>query len=143
VIAIIARSAAKLVGLTVGRDWLLWLIFGASAGVTAWTESEILWGFLLGGVAALLVRAPPRLSSRPTLLTLPPGLAWLVSGLHGPASGETLWTILWYFTEAGAFVFGSGLAIVPFLYGGVVLRFHWLSDQQFLDAIAVAMITPG
>jgi chromate transporter len=143
VIAIIARSAVKLVRLTVGRDWLLWLIFGASAGVTAWTESEILWVFLLGGVAALMVRAPPRLSSRPTLLTLPPGLAWFVSGLHGPASGETLWTILWYFTEAGAFVFGSGLAIVPFLYGGVVQRFHWLSDQQFLDAIAVAMITPG
>ncbi|MBI3863816.1 MAG: chromate efflux transporter, partial [Planctomycetia bacterium] len=38
---------------------------------------------------------------------------------------------------------GSGLAIVPFLYGGVVSRFHWLTEQQFLDAIAVAMITPG
>ena len=40
-------------------------------------------------------------------------------------------------------MFGSGLAIVPFLYGGVVSRFHWLTEQQFLDAIAVAMITPG
>src|SRR5262249_10090469 len=48
-----------------------------------------------------------------------------------------------YFAEAGAFVFGSGLAIVPFLYGGVVERFHWLSERQFLDAVAVAMITPG
>lgn len=52
-------------------------------------------------------------------------------------------TIAWYFAEAGAFVFGSGLAIVPFLHGGVVTRFHWLTDQQFLDAVAVAMITPG
>src|SRR6185436_12904893 len=60
-----------------------------------------------------------------------------------PASRATLWTIGWYFAEAGAFVFGSGLAIVPFLYGGVVDRFHWLSDRQFLDAVAVAMITPG
>src|SRR4029079_3452200 len=38
---------------------------------------------------------------------------------------------------------GSGLAIVPFLYGGVVKDYGWLTDQQFLDAVAVAMITPG
>jgi chromate transporter len=40
-------------------------------------------------------------------------------------------------------VFGSGLAIVSFSYGGVVERFHWLTEQQFVDAVAVAMITPG
>jgi chromate transporter len=40
-------------------------------------------------------------------------------------------------------VFGSGLAIVPFLYGSVVGKFHWLTERQFLDAVAVAMITPG
>jgi chromate transporter len=51
--------------------------------------------------------------------------------------------LLWFFTKAGAFVFGSGLAIVPFLYGGVVEQHHWLTDRQFLDAVAVAMITPG
>jgi chromate transporter len=54
-----------------------------------------------------------------------------------------LWRIAWYFTEAGAFVFGSGLAIVPFLHGGVVDQFHCLTERQFLDAVAVAMITPG
>jgi len=48
-----------------------------------------------------------------------------------------------YFAEAGAFVFGSGLAIVPFLHGGVVNQYHWLTERQFLDAVAVAMITPG
>jgi hypothetical protein len=47
------------------------------------------------------------------------------------------------FAYAGSFVFGSGLAIVPFLYGGVVQEYHWLSDRQFVDAVAVAMITPG
>src|SRR6185312_1724638 len=51
--------------------------------------------------------------------------------------------IAWYFAEAGAFVFGSVLAIVPFLYGGVVGKFQWLTERQFLDAVAVAMITPG
>src|SRR5262249_53772087 len=68
---------------------------------------------------------------------------WLLTGLHGPAEVGTLWTLLWYFAEAGAFVFGSGLAVVPFLHQGVVERFGWLNERQFLDAVAVAMITPG
>jgi chromate transporter len=143
VIAIIVRSAVKLVRMTLGRDWLLWSLFAANASVTAWTESEIVWIFLLSGVVALLVKAPPRLGRAAIASGLAPLPAWLVSGLHGPATLGTLATIGLYFAEAGAFVFGSGLAIVPFLYGGVVERFGWLNDRQFLDAVAVAMITPG
>src|SRR5216684_7538795 len=71
------------------------------------------------------------------------GFGWLLAGLHGTASASVLSSLFFFFLNAGAFVFGSGLAIVPFLYGGVVGRFHWLTEQQFLDAIAVAMITPG
>jgi chromate transporter len=141
VIAVLARSAYKLCRLTLGKDWLLWLIFAAAAVVTALTESEIVWVFLLGGLVVLFVRAPPRL--RPEAASVTPGLAWLVTGLHGPAPVATLWTLLAYFAEAGAFVFGSGLAIVPFLHQGVVERFGWLNERQFLDAVAVAMITPG
>src|SRR5882724_9721577 len=59
VIAIIARSATKLVKLTLTRDWLLWAIFLVSGIVTAWTEQEILWIFLAAGVAAMLIRTPP------------------------------------------------------------------------------------
>jgi chromate transporter len=55
----------------------------------------------------------------------------------------TLSQIFLYFAKAGMFVFGSGLAVVPFLYGGVVQGHHWLTDHQFVDAVAVAMITPG
>jgi chromate transporter len=143
VIAILARSVVKLVRLAVGMDWLRWLIFVASALVTAVTESEVVWVFLLGGIVALLVKAPPRFRNRTSLTAYLPGLEWLVTGLHGPASTGTLWTVLLYFAEAGAFVFGSGLAIVPFLHQGVVERFEWLNDRQFLDAVAVAMITPG
>jgi chromate transporter len=142
VIAILARSAYKLVRVAVGKDWLLGLVFALSGLVTALTESEIVWVFLLGGVANLLVRAPPRIR-RGAGPPAAPGLAWLLTGLHGPASATTLWALLWFFTEAGAFVFGSGLAIVPFLRQGVVERFGWLDDRQFLDAVAVAMITPG
>lgn len=143
VIAIIVRSAVKLVRLTLAKDVLLWLIFVTSAVITAWSESEILWVFLGSGVVALFIKTPPRFR-RTTLasgaIAFP---AWLLSGLRSAADAGTLWRLGLYFAEAGAFVFGSGLAIVPFLYGGVVDRYHWLTDQQFLDAVAVAMITPG
>ena len=141
VIAIIARSVLKLGRMTLSNDRLLWVLFGVSGVVTAWTESEIVWIFLASGVIALLVKAPPRLKLGSLSLGVLP--LWLLNGLHGPAAVGTLWTIAWYFAEAGAFVFGSGLAIVPFLHAGVVERYHWLSDRQFLDAVAVAMITPG
>lgn len=143
VIAIIARSAFKLTRMTLARDWLLWLLFSVSAFVTGWTESEIVWVFLLSGFVPLVVRSRPGFFRRVRTLSLAPWFVWWTSGLHGPASTGTLWTITWYFAEAGAFVFGSGLAIVPFLYGGVVGEFQWLSERQFLDAVAVAMITPG
>ena len=142
VIAVIARSAWKLVRATVARDWLLAGILAANAGVTAWTESEIIWLILISGVLTMLIKAPPRMRRAPALGLLPLP-AWLLTGLYGPAPVSTLGTILLYFAEAGAFVFGSGLAIVPFLHGGVVGRFRWLDEQQFLDAVAVAMITPG
>ncbi len=141
VIAIIARSALKLTRLTLGRDALLWSLFAVSAAVTAWTESEMVWVFIGAGALAVLLRTRPwtRHHALPLVL-LPPSL---LSGLAGPASADTLWRIGWYFAEAGAFVFGSGLAIVPFLHGGVVREFGWLNERQFLDAVAVAMITPG
>jgi chromate transporter len=141
VIAIIVRSVVKLVTMTLSKDWLLWTLFVTSAVATAWTESEIVWLFLASGFIAMFFKAPPPWSKSTGAMAVFP--LWSVTGILGPASGGTLATIAWYFAEAGAFVFGSGLAIVPFLHGGVVTRFHWLSDQQFLDAVAVAMITPG
>ncbi|MFN7698842.1 MAG: chromate transporter [Deltaproteobacteria bacterium] len=143
VIAIIGRSVWKLGKMTLAKDRLLWSVFAASALVTAWTESEVVWLFLGSGVLAMAIKAPPKFSGGGAALSVLPFPLWSITGLAGAASGATLWTIAWYFAEAGAFVFGSGLAIVPFLHGGVVTRFHWLSDQQFLDAVAVAMITPG
>ncbi|HSM93711.1 MAG TPA: chromate efflux transporter [Anaeromyxobacteraceae bacterium] len=141
VIAIIARSALRLTKLSLRRDRLLWAVFAVTGLFTAVTESEVVWLFLGAGVLALLVRAPPRVRPGPAAAAaiFP---AWLVSGLAGPRPG-LLPRLLGYFAAAGAFVFGSGLAIVPFLHGGVVGRYHWLTERQFLDAVAVAMITPG
>src|SRR2546422_3616588 len=142
VIAIIARSALKLVRMTLGRDHLLWILFAVSAVVTAWTESEIIWVFLVCGLVPMLLRGRRTTPATAALALLPvaPGLA---SGLGGPASVGVLWKILTYFAGASLFVFGSGLAIVPFLYGGVVRQFHWLTERQFIDAVAVSMITPA
>ena len=136
VIGIIARSAFKLTKLTLGRDKLLWVIFSVLAISTAWTSREIIWLFLLGGIVALMVKAFPRKLHLPSTVPL-----LLTTG--GVVLSGTLLEIFLYFAKAGMFVFGSGLAVVPFLYGGVVQGHHWLNDHQFIDAVAVAMITPG
>jgi chromate transporter len=139
--AIIVRSAWKLIQKTLAKDFLLWALFGILAATTVWTQSEIVWLFVLSGVVALFVKAPPRVQAKPAeTMVFAPGF---MTGLLGPASAGTLASVFFFFLKAGAFVFGSGLAIVPFLYGGVVGKFHWLTERQFLDAVAVAMITPG
>jgi chromate transporter len=141
VIAIIARSAVKLVRLTLERDRLLWAVFAVSAAVTGFTEKEILWIFLAGGLLVMLVRTPFRPGAPGALLAALPH--WVLGGLGEPAAAPLIWKLFWFFAEAGAVVFGSGLAIVPFLHGGVVTEMRWLDERQFLDAVAVAMITPG
>src|SRR5438067_3839397 len=146
VIGIIAISAYKLTTKNIGKDKLLWAIYLVTAGITVWTQSESVWLFLGAGVLVWLVRAPPKRwfskSAAPALMALSP---------HGPSACAVAtgldWTLLAqlaaFFAKAGAFVFGSGLAIVPFLYGGVVHDHQWLNERQFVDAVAVAMITPG
>ncbi|MBM4260522.1 MAG: chromate transporter [Deltaproteobacteria bacterium] len=151
VIAIIAISAYKLARSTNKKDPLLWGIFVMLAAVTVWAQAELAEFFILAGLAILLIRAWPgwRNAIIVTLSCFALGLLiWLIgssvaaSGAAGK-SENLLGQILWFFTKAGAFVFGSGLAIVPFLQQGVVQQFGWLNNQQFLDAVAVAMITPG
>ena len=143
VIAIIVRSAIKLVRTTLGKDWLLWVIFGLIALTTAWTKSEIVWLFVLSGIIGVLVKAPPTISPRASAVVFIGVVDRIRIGMYGLAPLATVGALFLFFLKAGAFVFGSGLAIVPFLYGGVVEKFHWLTEQQFVDAVAVAMITPG
>jgi chromate transporter len=138
--AIIVRSAINLAKKTLRRNQLLWGIALVNAAVTAITQTEVIWLVVLGGILPLVVRSPKATSSALSILPLP--AAW-VTGLHGAAAPATLGKILVYFATAGLFVFGSGLAIVPFLHGGVVVKNAWLTERQFMDAVAVAMITPG
>ena len=150
VIAIIARSAVKLARTTLGSDRLMWVLFAASALVTAWTESEVVWVFALCGVVSVMARTSSGLPGRWMAMVGPVvGTVhvptWLAAALEGAggASLAMIAAIFIYFASAGLFVFGSGLAIVPFLHGGVVQQHHWLTERQFLDAVAVALITPG
>jgi chromate transporter len=151
VIAIIAIAAYKLARSTNKRDPLLWGIFGLLTVVTVWAQAELAEFFILAGLVTLLVRAWPGWK-RGVLMGLGGsalGLAiwllesWLRQAGTAANHADILAQILLFFTKAGAFVFGSGLAIIPFLQQGVVQQFHWLTEHQFLDAVAVAMITPG
>lgn len=143
VIGIIAMSAKKLTEKSIGKDRLLWALYLLLAIVTVVTESEVAWLFIGAGVLAWLLRAPPKWLGRagmPAAATLQLPQA---GALFGAMDVSLLAQVGIFFAKAGAFVFGSGLAIVPFLYGGVVTEHHWLTERQFVDAVAVAMITPG
>jgi chromate transporter len=151
VIAIIAIAAYKLARSTNKRDPLLWGIFAVLTVVTVWAQAELAEFFILAGFVVLFLRAWP--GWKPGLVMALGGLSlglvvwsievWVRQAGTAADPGEVLAQILLFFTKAGAFVFGSGLAIVPFLQQGVVDQFGWLTEHQFLDAVAVAMITPG
>jgi len=151
VIAIIAIAAYKLARSTNKRNPLLWAIFVVLTVVTAWAQTELAEFFILAGLITLVFQAWPgwKTGTPMVLAAVALGLvvglmeAWLGHASTGGSGGNVLIEVLLFFTKAGAFVFGSGLAIVPFLHQGVVQQFGWLNEHQFLDAVAVAMITPG
>jgi chromate transporter len=143
VIAIIAISARKLTIKSVGKDKLLWGIYLLLAVVTVVTESEVAWLFIASGMLVWLLRAPPKWLVKGSLPAVALAHAPTLPAMAAGVDLSLLAQIGIFFAKAGAFVFGSGLAIVPFLYGGVVTEHHWLNDKQFVDAVAVAMITPG
>ena len=145
VIGIIAISAYKLTAKNIGKDKLLWGIYLVSAAITVITQSESVWLFLGAGVLVWLIKAPPRRwfsggsVNGFAALAMPIATGAVDTAINWPQLAQ----IGAFFAKAGAFVFGSGLAIVPFLYSGVVKEYQWLNDRQFVDAVAVAMITPG
>jgi chromate transporter len=153
VMAIIAIAAWKLAKLTNRRDWRLWAISVTLAVVTAVTGAEIAVLFITAGLAMIALDAPPRWLRRDRTAGPPPasGIApvagLLAKAMHPwvaiAASAGVLVSLSLFFLKAGAFIFGSGLAIVPFLRQGVVVQHHWLTSSQFIDAVAMGLITPG
>lgn len=138
VIGIISVSAFRLTRKTAGSSPLLWSVYLVSAATTVITENEPILLFLAAGVVVWAARASQR--RRALSVSVP---ALVLPANPPPPLDDLLTQIALFFTKAGAFVFGSGIAIVPFLYSGVVKEYGWLTDREFLDAVAVAMITPG
>lgn len=140
VIGIIAVSSYKLTVKNIAKDYLLWGIFITLAITTFIFESENIWLIISSGILVWLIKTPPTFLKTTHSFIIFPTLIFATTSI---LLTERLEQIAWFFAKAGTFVFGSGLAIIPFLYSGVVKEYHWLTEQQFLDAIAVAMITPG
>jgi len=146
VIGIIVMSSYKLTIKSIGKfnltsfktNWLLWLFFIVAIVVTLVTQQEQVLLFVLAGIIYMFVKAPPKWFNGKTANSI----VLLQVGFWS-YDNSTLMKIALFFTKAGAFVFGSGLAIVPFLHSGVVVENQWLTEHQFVDAVAVAMITPG
>jgi chromate transporter len=146
VIGIIALSSYKLTLKSIGKfniesfksKWLLWLFFFLAVIITFLTEQEQVLLFIAAGILYMIVKAPPKWWNGKTVNSIV-----LLQVAFWNYESTTLTKIAVFFTKAGAFVFGSGLAIVPFLHSGVVVENQWLTEQQFLDSVAVAMITPG
>jgi len=147
VIGIIAMSAYKLTVKSISKlelaamksKWLLWLFYVTGIVITVITEREEILLFVACGLLYMFIKAPPKWLKKPAHLSA--GIFLSTGFWH--YDSRTLQEIGCFFMKAGAFVFGSGLAIVPFLHGGVVKEFGWLTEGQFVDAVAVAMITPG
>jgi chromate transporter len=147
VVGIIAISSYKLTEKSISKfnikaitqHWLLWLFFIIAAAVTIVTQQEEVLLFVAAGLIYMFVKAPPKWVKKSSVVN---SIFLFETGFWQYDFG-TLGKIAWFFTKAGAFVFGSGLAIVPFLHGGVVTEYKWLTEHEFIDAVAVAMITPG
>ena len=133
------KSVSKLNFLAMKRNWLLWFFYLIGIVVTVVTQKEDILLFVSCGIIYMLIKAPPKWLRKPTVF---PSILVVGTGFW-QYEGKTLQELGCFFLKAGALVFGSGLAIVPFLYGGVVEQFGWLNEQEFVDSVAVAMITPG
>ncbi|WP_342084339.1 chromate transporter [Dyadobacter sp. OTU695] len=108
------------------------------AVVTAITQQEEVWLFIILGLVYMIIKAPPKWIKKPTTSL---SVVLVTATGFWDFDADKLWQLGAFFTEAGAFVFGSGLVIIPFLQAGVVGEMGWLNEQQFLDSVAVAMIT--
>jgi chromate transporter len=144
VLAIITIAAYKLGRSTNKADPMLWIIGLVLCAATAISGSEIVWLFVLAAVFGAIYYGGglPRLGGGLASVS-PAGLLAAVQGFAWTGSSAGLGTLAVFFIKAGAFTFGSGLAIVPFLHSGLVEEHRWLTEQQFVDAVAMGLISPG
>src|SRR5438094_3313469 len=127
------------------KDWLEWGLAAAAFAITVAVQAEVALVFIGCGIVGVIyygfiVRARASVATtRSVLLGVP-----FVAAVAAPATvGEILGKLLAFFLKAGPLTFGSGLVIVPFLEKGLVQQTGWLSEREFLVAVAMGMISPG
>jgi chromate transporter len=143
VLAIIAIAAVKLARKTNKDDLVAWAIAAILCAATAISGAEIIWLVVLAGVFGAFWWGGGLPSFRSAPAFLPIASVNTVKGFALTGSGASLSSLGLFFLAAGAFTFGSGLAIVPYLHAGMVEQRHWLTEKQFVDAVAMGLISPG
>jgi len=143
VIALILHSCYRLTKLGM-RDWLEWALAAAAFVITVAVRAEVALLFIACGVVGVLYygslfRARATASTTMSFLAVTP----LVAVGAPSALGATLGKLFAFFLKAGSLTFGSGLVIVPFLEKGLVQQTGWLTERDFLVAVAMGMISPG
>jgi chromate transporter len=68
--------------------------------------------------------------------------AWPLLAAAAPAAGG-LGALAWVALKVGALAYGGGFVIVPLMQGDAVDRYGWMTDGQFLNAVALGQVTPG
>jgi chromate transporter len=146
VIGIIGRSAFMLITQSVSNlqfnsikeNFILWVLFLVSFISTLIFKNIGFEFFLACGLIYMLIKSSYSFKQKRTnsvFVFLP----LLVGALNAPLLIE----MSIFFLKAGSLVFGSGLAIIPFLHNGVVIEYQWLTESEFVDAVAIGMLTPG
>ncbi len=144
IVALIVKACWGLGRKTLKREAWAWAIAAAVATLTVIYRRELAVAFLVAGLLGVVVfgrrptaRSEPRRDGAPAV----PAARGL--GALGVFAATPAVKLFVFFFKTGLLVFGSGLVIVPFLKAYVVDQYHWLSDRQFLDSVAIGMISPG
>jgi chromate transporter len=143
IVAIIAIASVKLARTTNKRDPSLWAVAAGVCAITVVAGAEIIWLFLAAGIFGAIIYGGGLPKRNETKSLGPLNILASVKGLALTGSGAGLGTLGLFFLQAGAFTFGSGLAVVPFLHQGLVSDHHWLTEHQFVDCVAIGIISPG
>lgn len=143
IVALILKACWQLGRKTLKTRRLAWLFAMVATLITLAFRQELISLFVIAGLLGCLVFAGPRTSTpgpSPKIMSSMP-VGWLA--LPGAWLSSTTGKLFVFFFKTGFLVFGSGLVIAPFLKVYVVDQYHWLTNRQFIDAVAIGMITPG
>ena len=96
------------------------------------------WSLIGAGVFWMAIQEGKQLAGNRATLG-----AWIGLGSGSAAGALGALPIFFYFMKIGAVLVGSGYVLLPVLWADLVVRLHWISDSQLLDAVAVSQATPG